>query len=247
LSTACYGWYIILRKSGFVGYFKEGHVVKSKTGTPLYQFLVILIFVLCLPDQSLATGPISRSFGKLSLGMTLKDLEGVVEIHEIKEGLPHGFLNKGERLFQAPAVSGRRGIEGLYCLVYGDILYQIVIQYNRDYSSEITWEGFVAGILQRFGKPTRERGHGVENEEELEKLAPFALKGIGLTGLLQLDHVIVWDDHRTSLGLFKGKGTDLQEIDTNYIAIYSDNAISDKVHEKRNHSPGDKEESPERL
>ncbi len=237
----------------------EGH----PTGPQLYKLLVILLSLLCLPDQSLAKEPISRSFGKLSLGMTLKDLEGVIEFHEIKEGLPHGFLNKGERLFQIPALSGRRGIEGVYCFVYGGLLYQIVIQYNETYSSEIPWGRFVAGILQKFGKPTREMEKDVENEEELEKAASFAVKGIELTSLLELNHVIVWDDHQTSLGLFKGKGAgangrehhrpsdpgqdEAQQIYSNYIVIYSDNAISNKVHEERHHSPGEKEETPQRL
>jgi hypothetical protein len=219
--------------------------MRSLKKFPLF-LLVILTLPLGVPQGSLSDEPISRSFGKLSLGMTLSDLTAKVRIQMIEDTVE---LLEEEKFYYVPSVSARPGIEGVYCLFYRDRLYQIVIQYNASYTDKIRWKDFVSDHLQRYGKASKEKEGEIPIGSVLEKMAPFAVKAIKLNGFLKLNRAMVWNDSSTSLGAFEGKVSFVgkkffhgpppvhpnneQKVETHYNVIFSDNAAFMKVPKKK--------------
>jgi len=208
-------------------------------------FLVSLVTTLWLPQIPFSSEPISRSFGRLSLGMTLSEVKTQIRTQEIEDTVK---LLEEERFFYLPSVSARPGIEGVYCLFYRDRLYQIVKQYNANYTEKIRWKDFVSGHLKQYGKASKEREANIPIGEELQRMAPFAFKTVKLNGFLKLNRGKVWKDSATSLGIFEGKVSFMgerryhgpppvhpdkrQKVETHYIVIFSDNKTFRKVPKK---------------
>lgn len=107
--------------------------------------IILLMAFLAIPQWVSAEITITRSFSKITLGMSIEALQATYEIKEIASS----SLLPGERFFGVDRQFPR--IDRVWCTFYLGKLFRIEFSYFPQYSQEVPWEEFVEFVKKGYG------------------------------------------------------------------------------------------------
>lgn len=109
------------------------------------NLLLITLVLLVIAQWAWAQAVITRSFAKITLGMSVQELQSFYETKEIASS----SLLPGERLF---GIDGQfPGVNRIWCTFYRGKLFRIEVSYTPQFSKRVPWEIFVEPVKKKYG------------------------------------------------------------------------------------------------
>ena len=115
---------------------------------PKLNLVLIPLALLWTAQWGWAEIAINRSFAKITLGISIQELQASYKTQEIASSI----LRPGERLFgidnQFP------GVERVWCTFYRGQLFRIEVSYTPEFAKRVPWKNFVDPVRKKYGEGT---------------------------------------------------------------------------------------------
>ncbi len=110
------------------------------------NLILITLAILVTAQWVWAQIAINRSFAKITLGISIKELQSFYETKEIAGST----LLPGERLL---GIDGQfPGVNRVWCTFYLGKLFRIEVSYTPQFSKRISWKSFVEPMRKKYGE-----------------------------------------------------------------------------------------------
>lgn len=110
------------------------------------HLILIPLAILVTAQWAWAQIPINRSFAKITLGISIQELQSLYGTKEIASST----LLPGERLL---AIDGQfPGVNRVWCTFYLGKLFRIEVSYTPQFSNRIPWKNFVEPMRKKYGE-----------------------------------------------------------------------------------------------
>jgi hypothetical protein len=110
------------------------------------SLILVIFLVLTTAQWTSAQITVTRSFSRITLGMSIQELQTLYETKEIASS----SLLTGERLF---GIDGQfPGVARVLCTFYLGKLFQIEVSYTPQFTRRVPWESFVEPVKKKYGE-----------------------------------------------------------------------------------------------
>jgi len=107
---------------------------------------LVALLVLVTAQWAFAQITITRSFSKITLGMSIQELQAVYETKEIASS----SVLPGERLL---GIDGQfPGVTRVLCTFYLGKLFHIEVSYTPQFTRRVPWKTFVDPVKKKYGE-----------------------------------------------------------------------------------------------
>ncbi len=122
---------------------KQATIMKSKP-----NLILIPLAILVTAQWVWAEITLNRSFAKITLGVSIQELQSSYETKEIASST----LLPGERLF---GIDGQfPGVNRVWCTFYRGKLFRVEVSYTPEFAKRVPWKNFVEPVRKKYGEGT---------------------------------------------------------------------------------------------
>jgi hypothetical protein len=113
---------------------------------PKLNLVLIPLAMLLTAQWVRAEIDINRSFAKITLGISIRELQSSYETKEIASST----LLPGERLF---GIDGQfPGVHRVWCTFYRGKLFRVEVSYTPEFAKRVPWKNFVDPVRKKYGE-----------------------------------------------------------------------------------------------